>query len=173
MKKLIPLCCSIALFCGSPAGNIQAQVSITSQVFAEVVSVFSATEISQLSFGRFSPGIQGGQLRITPEGVLFTLGTVVISGGLHSPASFAIMGEENGLYSITLPAGPTTLTHSGSARTMVVDDWESIPAEGVGAGVIHGGMQVVSLGATLRVGSISDNPVGVYSGSYTITFEYN
>jgi hypothetical protein len=171
IKKLILL--YIALFTGNMAYNLQAQVNITSQVFAEVVPSFTVTEISQLNFGRFSPGIQGGELRITPEGVLYSLGTVVINSGLHSPASYSIMGEDNTLYSITLPAGPTTLINIRNSRTMVVDNWESYPGAGEGAGVIHGGMQIVSLGATLRVGSLADNPVGIYSGSYVITFGYN
>jgi hypothetical protein len=31
----------------------------------------------------------------------------------------------------------------------------------------------VYVGATLDVGTLNDNPVGIYTGSYTITFDFN
>jgi hypothetical protein len=35
------------------------------------------------------------------------------------------------------------------------------------------GSQTVYVGATLKVGTINDNPVGVYTGTYAITFDFN
>ena len=56
---------------------------------------------------------------------------------------------------------------------MQVQDWVSIPSPGVGAGKLQNGFQVVHVGATLKVGTLNDNPVGIYMGSYTITFDFN
>ena len=56
---------------------------------------------------------------------------------------------------------------------MRVENWISIPAPGLGAGKLINGYQVVYVGATLKVGTIIDNPVGMYTGSYSITFDFN
>ncbi|MBK7028248.1 MAG: DUF4402 domain-containing protein [Bacteroidales bacterium] len=47
------------------------------------------------------------------------------------------------------------------------------PSPGIGAGVLIGGTLEVKVGATLVVGSMNDNPVGNYTGTYFITFAYN
>ena len=56
---------------------------------------------------------------------------------------------------------------------MLVSDWVSVPAPGPGGATLQEGFQTVYVGATLEVGTIHDNPVGVYTGSYTITFDFN
>jgi len=56
---------------------------------------------------------------------------------------------------------------------MSVDEWFSDPAPGIGTGMLQNGFQVVLVGATLNVGTLHDNPVGIYTGTYTITFDFN
>ena len=56
---------------------------------------------------------------------------------------------------------------------MIVENWTSVPLAEPGAGLLENGSQVVYVGATLKVGPLYDNPVGVYTGTYTITFEFN
>jgi hypothetical protein len=56
---------------------------------------------------------------------------------------------------------------------MRVENWLSIPAPGIGTGQLQNGFQVVNVGATLKVGTLQDNPVGIYKGSYTVTFDFN
>ena len=56
---------------------------------------------------------------------------------------------------------------------MQVTGWQSIPAPGVGAGKLTGGSVTVQVGAALNVGDVNANPVGIYTGSYSITFTYN
>lgn len=163
----------MALYLAIFMRGVNAQVTVTGQVFAEVVEVISATETSQLNFGRFSPGHQGGEIIITPDGNISTTGTVVMSGGVHNAATFNITGEESATFSVTLPAGPVTLNHINDSKTMVVDTWVSDPSQGMWIDLSENGSQVVKVGATLEVGIRNDNPVGLYSGSYSITFAYN
>lgn len=163
----------VALYLAIFMRGVNAQVTVTGQVFAEVVEVISATETSQLNFGRFSPGHQGGEIIITPDGNISTTGTVVMSGGVHNAATFNITGEESATFSVTLPAGPVTLNHINDSKTMVVDTWVSDPSQGMWIDLSENGSQVVKVGATLEVGIRNDNPVGLYSGSYSITFAYN
>lgn len=163
----------VALYLAIFMRGVNAQVTVTGQVTAEVVEVITATETSQLNFGRFSPGHQGGEIIITPDGNISTTGTVVMSGGVHNAATFNITGEESATFSVTLPAGPVTLNHINDSKTMVVNTWVSDPSQGMWIELSDYGSQVVKVGATLEVGIRNDNPVGLYSGSYSITFAYN
>lgn len=147
--------------------------SVTGHITAEVISTLSAVETSQLSFGRFSPGPQGGKLILSPENTISVIGSVWPGSGTHSAASFYVTGEPGLAYTITLPSAPVTITHVSSARTMTVEDWRSVPLAEPGAGLLEDGSQIVFVGATLSVGTLNDNPVGVYTGTYTITFDFN
>jgi hypothetical protein len=156
--------------------NVSAQpatpASATGHVIAEIIPVFSASETSQLNFGKFSPGPQGGMIILTPQSTISVLGSVFKSISNHNAASFYVSGDAGAAYSITLPASPVILTHTSNAKTMIVQDWVSEPEQGIGTGTLQDGFQVVYVGATLKVGTLYDNPVGIYTGSYTITFDF-
>ena len=149
------------------------QASLNATATAQVIAALTATETTQLNFGRFSPETQGGTILLTPDGVLTTQGTVIPGGGAHSSASFYITGEPNATFSINLPSAPATLTNTVSSKTMQVTGWQSIPAPGIGAGKLIGGSVTVQVGAALNVGDMNANPVGINTGTYAITFSYN
>ncbi len=160
-----------------PAGMAVAQIappaSATGHITAEVITMLAAVETSQLNFGRFAPGPQGGELIITPESTVMVQGSVWPGSGSRNAASFFVTGDPGVAYTITFPSAPVTITHMGSARTMTVEDWTSVPEPTPGAGMLEDGSQVVMVGATLKVGTLVDNPVGIYTGTYTITFDFN
>jgi hypothetical protein len=60
-----------------------------------------------------------------------------------------------------------------NSKTMTVANWVSDPQQGMGIILPERGTQVVLVGATLVAGTSYDNPVGVYTGTYSITFGYN
>jgi hypothetical protein len=153
--------------------KVHSQATISGQAFAEVISALTADENSQMHFGRFSPEISGGQIVLSPEGVRTAEGSVMLGGGMSQPGKFIITGEANATFSIQLPTGPAQLVHNGSNKTMTVDEWVSIPPAGDGTGTLQDGREIVSVGATLTVGSMEDNPVGIYTGTYSLTFAYN
>lgn len=173
MKRIIGLFTVIALFFGITVQKVQAQASISAQAFAEVIAALTATETSELNFGRFSPEEQGGQIYLSPHGVRQATGTLALSGGTFTPAAFYITGASDATFSITLPSTPAVLTNVVSSKTMLVGNWESVPPAGIGTGKLEGGSLAVNVGATLSVGNVNDNPVGIYSGTYAITFAYN
>jgi hypothetical protein len=148
-------------------------VSATGHIFAEIIPMFTASEVSQLNFGKFSPGYMGGEIILSPESTVSLLGSVNSGAGSHNAASFAVTGDLDATFSVSLPKTTVVLTHTTGAKTLYVDDWISIPSQGTGTGVLHNGYQVVYVGATLKVGTLNDNPVGIYLGNYTITFEFN
>lgn len=149
------------------------QASTTGHIFAEVVAAFTAVETSQMHFGRFSPGPFGGQLILTPQGTISVTGSIVTGSGIHNAASFYVTGDNNTSFSISLPKAPTTLTNTTNAKTMLVSNWVSVPSPGPGGGTLQDGFQTVYVGATLEIGTLYDNPAGIYTGSYTITFDFN
>ncbi|HCC71035.1 MAG TPA: hypothetical protein DEQ09_07795, partial [Bacteroidales bacterium] len=62
-----------------PGADLHAQLATATaegEIFAEVIPTFSATETAQMNFGKFSPGPQGGEIILTPESTVFTLGSV-------------------------------------------------------------------------------------------------
>jgi hypothetical protein len=149
------------------------ETTATGQVFAEVIPVFTASETAQLNFGRFSPGVMGGEIILSPQSTISVMGSVYEGSGMHSSATFYVTGDVDASYSISLPSTPVILTHISSAKTMQVKDWVSIPTPGIGAGKLQNGFQVVYVGATLKVGTLNDNPIGIYTGTYTISFDFN
>jgi hypothetical protein len=152
---------------------LPAQVTVVGHITAEVVSTLTATESSQLSFGQFSPETAGGQIILTPQGIRSSNGTVNVIGGMHIPGSFIVTGEPDALISIQLPSGPTTLTNSGNSGTMTVTSWMSDPPQHSSVTIPASGAQPINVGATLIVGTNQDNPIGLYTGTYNITFNYN
>jgi len=175
--RLVKILFSLGLFILFNLNYTNAQVtqsiSATGHVFAEIIPVFSASETSQLNFGRFSPGPQGGKIILTPQSTLSVQGSIILGTGSHNAASFYVSGDENASYSISLPSGPVIIKHNSSERSMVLEDWNSWPPPGNSTGVLQKGFQVVNVGATLMVGPVHENPVGVYTGSYSITFDFN
>ena len=159
------------------AGRSHAQVtpaaSATGHVIAEIISVLSAHETSQLNFGRFAPGPEGGEIILTPESSVSIVGTIYKGPGAQNAASFQVSGDYDAAFTISLPEGPVDLIHSTDAKTLTVEDFVSVPSPGIGTGRLQNGYQTVYVGATLKVGPLHDNPVGVYSGTYTITFDFN
>lgn len=148
-------------------------VTVEGHILAEVIPVFAATETAQMNFGRFSPGPQGGSIILTPENSISVLGSIYKGLGTYNAASFYISGDSNAAFTITLPSSPVVLKHESSSKTMLIQDWISNPGQGVGNGILQNGEQTVQIGATLKVGTIQDNPVGVYAGTYTVTFDFN
>ena len=172
-RHLFGLFCILAIPSGVAVAQTEPSASVTGHITAEVITMLAAVETSQLNFGKFSPGPQGGELMVTPENTISVMGSVWPGSGTHNAASFFVTGDPGVAYTITLPAEPVTITHMGTARTMTVEDWRSVPAPTSGAGMLADGSQTVYVGATLKVGTLNDNPVGVYTGTYAVTFDFN
>lgn len=173
MKRILQISILILMFIGISEIRIFAQASVSARVFAQVIAAITATETSQLNFGRFSPETSGGEVQINPHGGRTANGTVILVSGANNPASFYITGENDAIYSISIPDSPVTITNVNSSKTMQVTDWQSVPPSGKGAGTLHGGSQIINIGATLKVGTAFETPTGIYMGTYAVTFDYN
>lgn len=175
LKKLVY--CFVLFLLNASINKTTAQsvssVSAIGHVYAEVIPVFSARETAQMNFGRFSPGPYGGEIILTPESTVSVVGSVYEGIGTHNPATFYVSGDIDASFTITLPNDPVLLKHTSSSKTMTIKNWISKPGTGMGSGILQNGEQTVYVGATLEVGTLADNPVGTYAGTYTITFDFN
>ncbi|MCX6226443.1 MAG: DUF4402 domain-containing protein [Bacteroidia bacterium] len=172
MKKLKLITLGITSFLAFASGGATAQVTAAGHIFAEVIDAITAFESSPMNFGRFSTGDQGGSIVIPASGAAVSTSSVITTDSEINPATFSVSGAKDATFSVTLPEGPTTLTsHTGD--TMTVTDWTATSGKGDDAYILAGGIQTVKVGATLQVGSINDNPKGIYTGSYKVTFAYN
>jgi hypothetical protein len=172
-RYLFSLLCLFAIPAMVAVAQTAPPVSATGHITAQVITTLAAVETSQLDFGKFSPGPQGGELILTPDNSVSVMGSVWKGSGTHNAASFYVTGDPGVAYTVTLPSEPVMITHMGTSRTMTVEDWISVPAPTPGAGLLENGAQTVYVGATLKVGTLTDNPVGIYTGTYTITFDFN
>ncbi len=173
MMRLLRIYLSLLILFIYAGADALSQASATGHIVAEIIPVFTATETSQLNFGRFAPGPEGGKIILAPQGNIMVMGSVYKGTGLHNAASFYVTGDQDASFSITLPESPVILKHTTSEKTMTVEDWVSVPTPGIGTGALHNGQQTVHVGATLNVGTLNDNPPGIYTGTYEISFDFN
>lgn len=174
MKKLLFIL--LGMYFGFQTQNVlgqgQASARSTASVSAEVIYTTTAQAGSQLNFGHCAPGPSGGQVQISPGGEIDTKGSVVMISNAQSPAKFYITGIQDKAFSISLSKGPTVLNHIGSSNTMLVHGWDSTPAPDE-TWKLDGGALGVNVGAVLDVNNLNDNPVGLYTGFYSIIFNYH
>ena len=173
MKKSGWVLSGLVLLLFVSASKLSAQATVTGHVYAEVIEVLAAAENAALNFGSFSPETQGGTITITPDGSRLSQGTIGMGKGLHNPASFLVSGQDAASFSITLPANTIAITNADGTKFMNVTNWISMPSTTEGLAILDGGSKMVFVGATLNVGSMNNNPKGLYSGTYSIIFDYN
>ncbi|MHB8914704.1 MAG: DUF4402 domain-containing protein [Thiobacillus sp.] len=136
---------------------------------ATVIVDMGITKNVDLRFGKFAAGT-GGTVVMTTAGVRSKCGTVLFSAlDAGGAASFAVTGDSTATYAITLPSTAVTITHSTvTTNTMSVGTFVSNPS---GTGTLTNGAQTLLVGGTLTVASAQ--AAGLYSGSFSVTVDYN
>lgn len=131
-------------------------------------AAIAITNTAPLAFGKFVSG-SGGTVVISTNGVRSASGGVLlVPSGAGAAAQFAVSGDSNLTYAISLPADGLVALASG-ANSMVVTTFASSPS--LTGALSAGGTQTISVGATLNAGS--NQATGNYSGSFNITVNYN
>ena len=172
MKRTV-FCLFTLLFFFGLMTHISAQITVVGHITAEVVNALAASETSQISFGQFSTDTTGGQIIMTPDGTRSTTGDVKAIGGTHYAGTIDVKGDPGAILSIQLPSFPAILTNPSNSGTMSVTSWVSDPPQQGSVTIPASGKQAINVGATLVVGSVHHNPIGIYNGTYSITFSYN
>jgi len=172
MKKLFVTTIIIAVSVAFPIGIVgQVSSTVTSiGIDATVIAPISIvnTGSTPLDFGTIARSSTAGTVTITPVGGQSPSGGVsVLSSSGFSAAPFAVTGENDASFNITVPSNSTVeLTRSGGSETMAVNDFahnSTLVLSGTGAGTF-------SVGATLYVNA--DQIAGDYTGSFAITVAY-
>jgi spore coat protein U-like protein len=145
----------------------------TAEAKATLIRPITISMETNLNFGTIvvPSSTTGGTVMVSTDGTTEVTGTdISLAESLGDPpttASFTVTGEPNGTYAITLP-DDNTVTISGPGEDMTVTGFTSNPD---GTGVLAGGTQTLSVGATLNVGA--DQAAGEYAGEFTVTVAYN
>jgi hypothetical protein len=163
----------VFFFIGSLKGQTAIQSSTTAHVFARVYSAITSVKTSQDRFGHFYPLSYDGQLVNGPDGILSVKGNEEKGGDIQYSTSFDVSGNGNTAFAISLPRSPIMLTNTLDSKTMTLKDWKYVSLSASEEGDIPFGYKTVNLNATLKLGSQKDNPVGFYTGFYTVTFGFN
>ena len=130
--------------------------------------VIAISHTQALAFGKFVAA-SGGTVVVSPGGVRSkTGGVVLVSSGAGTAAQFAVSGDANLTYAISMPGNGVVSLVSG-ANSMAVNNFTSSPnlTGKLGAG----GTQTLFVGATLSVGG--NQATGSYSGVFDVTVNYN
>lgn len=154
--------------------NSFAQGTVTATANAEVMASLSVQELTQLNFGKFSPEASGGTVVVATDGVRTKTSTVALLGGTVNQATFQMSATPLSKVALVLPTS-TLITNAISAKSMTVNSFTLSPSLSGGGDITMpaSGTQTLNVGGTLNVGVFTSNPVGLYTGTYTITFSYN
>ena len=163
----------VLFIAGGLHGQTAIQASTTANVFARVFTTITSVKTSHMNFGHFYDGSYNGQLINKPDGILCLKGSIEKGGDIHYSTSFDVSDNSTTAFAISLPKSPITLTNKSVAKTITVSNWKTASLPTLGEGGLPSGYKTVNLDATLKLGSPKDNPVGFYSGFYTITFGFN
>lgn len=158
---------------GRLQGQTAIQASTTAHVFAKVFTAITSVKTSKMNFGHFYPGSYNGQLINKPDGTLSVKGNIEKGADIHYSTSFDVSGNGNTAFAVSLPKSHVLLTNKSDAKTMTISNWKSKSLPTSEDGKLLSGSKTVNLDATLKLGSPRDNPFGLYSGFYTVTFGFN
>ncbi|MGZ3770432.1 MAG: DUF4402 domain-containing protein [Bdellovibrio sp.] len=141
------------------AANISFAASTTGNALQQVIAAIAITNTSDLDFGS-AP--QGDAQKLVAPG----------SAENAENGSFAVTGQANTAYTITLPADGTvvmTTAGGGANQTIAVNSFTSFPS---GTGLLNAtGNQSLFVGATRAALGSSQAP-GSYTATYTVTVVY-
>jgi hypothetical protein len=150
-----------------------AQVTATSTAAATIVAPILITNGTVMNFGNVANGATAGTVVLDLANGRTTTGGVTLPPitGTVTSAVFTITGQPLWAYTLTLPAGVTTID-DGLLHTMTVDTWSSNIAAGAQT-IPGGGSQTLTIGATLHVGASQTPGAYISATPFSVTVQYN
>jgi len=123
-----------------------------------------------LRFGAFFLGSSGGTVIIAPDGNrTFTGGVISASLGFtYGAAEFQVVANPGTLVSVM--NGPDVSLTGNNGGSMMLHIGSSSPVTPYVTSITPPSYTSIYVGGTLTVGNAVANPVGSYSGSFSITF---
>ena len=164
---LKPTAVLIGLFVGftAPISNVSGGMSGgSSGGHGGSCSSIGISNTQSLKFGTFATSTSGNVV-ISTSGNRSSSGGVLLLGGTYQSASFNVTGTANCSYSISLPSSTSM---SNGSQSMTINSFTKNPSNG---SLNSSGYQNLDVGATLQASSGQQE--GSYSGSFTVTVNYN
>ena len=155
------------------ANSSFAQATTSASASATIITPITIVKTVDMNFGNVAVSASlAGTVVMDPAGVRTTGGgggvTLPATAGTVAAASFTVSGQASYTYAITLP---TTCTISSSGNTMIVNGFISNPAT-TGA-LSAGGVQTLTVGATLNVSAAQASGVYTNATGVPVTVNYN
>lgn len=145
--------------------NAAGAANVTANASANIHAPLTIGETTAMHFGDI--GLAAGNVTISAAGARSTTGPELITGaGLETAALFTVGGSGNLAYSITLPAS-TTVTNGTSSPTV-----NAFNHNAGGAPALAAGSDTFNVGATLVLTGAEDTTTTAYTGTYTVTVNY-
>jgi len=156
----IALCLVIGILCMYPSSKAYSQEMPPRPI--------SFAFVQNMSFGAFSPGLSGGTVTVTPDGVRYSTGTVILvgQGYLYYPAIFNIEGNPGTI--VHLLNGPDTELSGSNGGSLTLHLGEVIPGDPIIITAAPPDQMEIRIGGTLTVGNMLANPPGDYNGFFTV-----
>ena len=140
--------------------------STTFNASATILEALVLNKVADLSFANIVPDTANpGTVVVSPAGAR-TCGAGLICSGTVSAADFSINGAPGATFALTMP---TAANITSGSDTMQVNNFTN--SLGGLTGTLTGGTAAFQLGATLNVGA--NQAVGTYTGTFTVTVDYN
>jgi hypothetical protein len=123
-----------------------------------------------LYFGAFFTGATGGTIIVYPDGTRATTGDVIQAslGFTFAPAIYQVTAQVGTRIAIMNGSDVTLTGSNGGSMTLHIGN--SLPTSPFVTSVTPPSTTQVTIGGTLTVGNILANPVGSYSGTFSVTF---
>ncbi len=147
-------------------GSVTASATAT----ATILTPITIASTTQMNFGNIAVNTTAGTVDLSTASVRTPSGGVSLPTptGTVTAAVFHVTGIPDATYSIALPT--TDYTISSGGNNMIVNGFVSSPS---GNGLLTGGAEDISVGATLNV--TGSQPAGVYTNivGFDVTVHYN
>ena len=145
--------------------------SVSANANADIVAAIGITKDTDLDFGGVVGGTAGNVV-VASNGTRTCTTVTCADSGTVAAAAFSVTGGNNLGYAITLPSSLTITTGDGVGTTkqMTVDTFTSSKAGETGT-LSGSGTDTFTVGAKLTIATEDVN--GAYTGSFTMTVDYN
>jgi hypothetical protein len=162
MNKMLAITTVLASF--AAATSAQAQ-SADAGAGAKIIAPLEISNVTDLYFGTIAPSTTvADQVVVGADGSRKCGPALTCLTADHTAAAFAVTGEADAFYTISLPKQIKIVNENGTA--MLVSDFSGSKANGQ----LLKGEDAFTVGGTLDVGVRQE--AGKYTGSFTVAVEY-
>ena len=162
MKNILNAVAIVALFATAGAANA---ATADGSAGAKIIAPLQIAKKVDLYFGTIAPSLTTADtVIVNPKGARKCGPALTCLTEDHTAALFAVSGEADAVYTISLPGGIEIQNDNGD--TMKVYDFKGSQD----SGTLVSGNDSFTVGGALDVDALQ--PAGTYTGSFTVAVEY-